>query len=35
MGFVPTDLSAQIWPGDNRISMPIVVKAPIKELPSA
>jgi hypothetical protein len=32
IGFVSTDLSVQIRPGDNRISMPIVVEAPIKVL---
>jgi hypothetical protein len=27
IGFVPTDLTAQIWPGDNRISVAIAVEA--------
>jgi Carboxypeptidase regulatory-like domain len=30
IGFVPTDLTAQIWPGDNRISLAIAIEASIK-----
>jgi hypothetical protein len=33
IGFVPTDLSAQIWPGDNRISVELAVEAPTRMLP--
>jgi hypothetical protein len=29
-GFVPTELAARIWPGDNRISVAIAVAPPIK-----
>jgi hypothetical protein len=33
IGFVPTDLSAQIRPGDNRISVAIAVEPPIGVFP--
>jgi protein-L-isoaspartate O-methyltransferase len=32
VGFVPSDLSAQIRPGDNRISVVVTVEPPIKAL---
>jgi hypothetical protein len=30
MGFVPADLTVQIWPGDNRISVAVAVEVSIK-----